>query len=81
MRFEPLSSGIQIRAAVVPNNLLGKFYMKAGKLKLLKCSENYTHKHTRRCASNPNKENPQNGVWIKRRQPPSKILKTILTEF
>jgi hypothetical protein len=43
--------------------------------------ELYTHKHPCRCASNPNKENPQNGVWIKGRQPPSKILKTILTRF
>jgi hypothetical protein len=26
----------------------------------------HTHKHPCRCASNPSKENPHNGVWIKR---------------
>jgi hypothetical protein len=37
--------------------------------------ELHTHKHLCRCTRNPNKENLHNSVWIKRRQPPSKILK------
>jgi hypothetical protein len=36
MRFEPLSSGVQIRAVVVPDTFLAKLYMKADKLKQLK---------------------------------------------
>lgn len=39
------------------------------------CQDLHTHRDTYRCASFPDKENIQSGVWIKRRQPPRKILK------
>jgi hypothetical protein len=39
--------------------------------------ELHTHKHPCCCTSNPNRENLHNGVWIKRQQPPSKILKNV----